>query len=168
VEGAHKEVEKGTWSVNNVEVSEGTYTECGMWGRDCWLEVKERAEKKGCRCRRVVTDSVAAILAIGPDIDCKREGREGGRRGAGRSEIEPFAGQQFGSIAICRVWRTFGWVGMSDIREAIVDRVRVRYEGRLRTLTQQMGAEMEGFSKRKELQGVREGKIGGRTGPGRG
>ena len=161
VEQAHREVEQGMLSVDEEEVLEGRCGGCDMSRTSCWLEVRQRADMKGCKYHGVVTESVAAILAIGPDMVRQWEEREGRRRGAGANEVRRFAGQRFGGMAVGRVWRTFGWVGIWDIRGAKVDEVRSGYQRRLQTMTQQVEGETEGVGKRKELYGVRDGKIGG-------
>ena len=164
VEKAHQEVEKGILSVDGAEELEGRCGECLQSKTRCWLQIKSGVDKKGCKQRGVVTESVSGILAIGPDMVREWEEREGRRKGAGVEGVAAFAGLRYGAIAACRAWRTFGWAGIWDIREAKVDRVREAYHGRLQALRQQSEEPVEPVSQRKELYGVRGGKIGGQGG----
>lgn len=161
VEEAHKEVEKGILSVKHEQEMNGMCGGCGVSRTRCWLQIKDGAGKMVCKYQAVVTESVAGILGIGPEMVGEWERREGRRRGGGVSEGHWYAGHRFGGIAVCRIWRTFGWAGVWDIGAAKADGVREEYRERLQLLTQQREGELEGVEQRKGLYGVREGKVGG-------
>ncbi len=145
VEEAHKEVEKGILSGSSVEEMYGGCEGCEGRRTDCWLQIKDGAEQTGCKYGGVVTESVAGILAIGPKMVRQWEEREGGRQGAGVEGVEGFAGVRFGGLAVCRVWRAFGWAGIWDIREAKVGEVRQQYQGRLQQMERERLWKAKGF-----------------------
>ena len=160
VEEAHKQVERGMLSGHSVEKLLGRCGECQAPRTECWLQIREGVEQPVCKYRGVVTEAVAGILAIGPDMVGEWEGREGRRRGAGVSDIEGFTGQRFGGVAVCRVWRAFGWVGVWDIREHKVDEVRERYLGRMQGMGAEVRGQMKGDRRTRGRYGVQRGQIG--------
>ena len=161
VEEAHREVERGLLSGHSVEGMIGRCGACGDLRTECWLRVRVEGIPMGCRYGGVVTESVAGILAIGPDMVREWERREGGRRGAGVSGVKGFAAQRFGGVAVCRVWRAFGWVGIWDIREIKVDEVRERYHGRMQQMRAEVRGQMKGKRRQQGRYGVHGGRIGG-------
>ena len=75
--------------------------------------------------------------------------------------VETFTQQRFGALDVGRLWRTFGWVGMWDVREPRVDSVCARWELRLPSITKKDGAvPLEGSIKRERRYGVWNGRIG--------
>lgn len=161
VELAHTEVEKGVLSIESGAHLEGQCPECQRLRNECWMQVRHPTSADCCRYAGVVTESVAAIMAIGPEMVEAWQSREGRRRGAGVTGVETFTQLRFGALDVGRLWRTFGWVGMWDIRRAQVDNVCAKWEERLRSLTKKDGAiPMEGGVKRERLYGVMDGRIG--------
>lgn len=163
VEVAHAEMEGGVLSIDSLARFEGRCPGCTNARDSCWLQIRHTADKSCCRFAGVVTESAAAIMALGPEMVEEWERREGRRRGAGTTGIEKFTQQRFGGLDVGSLWRTFGWVGVWDIDEARVDNVCAAWERRLRSLTKKEGATaLEGSSEREWRYGVRGGEIGGR------
>ena len=72
--------------MNHDQELKGRCGACKILRTHYWLQIKSQADEPGCRKRAVVTESVAAILAIGPEMVEEWERREGRRRGVGVSE----------------------------------------------------------------------------------
>ena len=104
---AHGEVQTGTLSMENAANMGGFCGLCTRTRQYCWMQVRHRAGKKGCRCTAVVTESWATILAIGPQMVREWEEREGKQRGWFGSKAGP-GQQRFGCRAIRRGWQVFG------------------------------------------------------------
>lgn len=153
---AHGEVEAGVLSMVGSVRFEGDCPGCGREREACWMQVIHEPVEDGCRYVGVVTESAAVIMAVGPPMVEEWERREGRRRGAGVAGVESFTQQRFGALEVGRFWRTFGWVGVWDVREARVDQVCAQWEHELRTL---VGEEATWPGSRHR---VRQGQIGGR------
>lgn len=117
---------------------------------------------KGCAYLAVVTESVAAILGIGPRLVKEWEQREGGPRGVQVSGGGGSLHRRYGRTGMQQVWQTFGWVGFWDIREVKVDDLRDAYAKRLQVLTQKV-KEGESLAERRRKYGIWNGEIGGRA-----
>lgn len=136
----------------------------------CWARAKARGSKAvPCRFRGVAVESVAAILGTEARMVQEWEARRGqGRGGSRRSSEGGGEGERYGYGAMGRVWRTFGWLGIWDIRGVGIDELQDGYMERLRVLTWKEKEKVvskeemkEARKKRRQLYGVWEGEIGG-------
>lgn len=165
VRKTHEDVGRGMSGVENAgQMGGGFCGGCKNSKQRCWMRFREPGVKSGkCKYSTVVTETVAAILAIGPRMVREWEEREGERDSKRRGEMveagEGRVPQRFGCRAVRRVWQTFGWVGVWDIRGAKVNGLKEGWVERMSALVERPQG-LESLAERRRWYAVHEGEIG--------
>lgn len=123
-EGMEDALAKAEVSVPSLAIV-GSCPSCDMSKRMCWMAAHKPpavALFTQCRFRTVVTEGVAAMMAIGPAMVRDWEEREGGVMDDG---------DRYGYHAVFKMWKTFAWLGAIDIRDMSTKKFQSKYAQRI-------------------------------------